>query len=278
MDSTITGTVERLQALPSHFSAGSRELAVYLPPDYGKAAKRRYPVLYLQDGQNLFDPATAFQGNDWGLGSLADELVLGRKLTPLIVVGIYNSGEKRLAEYTHVRDRAGRGGGASRYGRFVVEDLKPFIDGRYRTLPDSANTGLGGSSLGGLVTLYLGMKYHDVFGKLLVMSPSIWWANRAILKKVHTIRRKANQRIWLDVGTAEDQNPQLTVDDTIQLRDALVEKGWELGKDLTFVIDVGGTHNEKAWGHRMRDALPFLFPTSISPGGRFCEPNPESFR
>ena len=240
---------------------------MYLPPDYHKVAKRRYPVLYLQDGQNLFDPATAFQGNDWGLGSLADELILSGKLSPLIIVGIYNSGENRLAEYTHLRDRAGRGGRASRYGRFLVEDLKPFIDKQYRTLPDPANTGLGGSSLGGLVTIYLGLKYPDLFGKLLVMSPSVWWANRAILKKVRAIRRKVSQRIWLDIGTAEDQNPQPTVDDTIQLRDALIDKGWQVGKDLAFVCEVGGTHNEKAWGRRMRDALPFLFPTSISPSG-----------
>lgn len=262
MDRTITGTIERLHALPSRFGAGSRKLVVYLPPDYRKAAARRYPVLYLQDGQNLFDPATAFQGNDWGLGSLADELILGGKLAPLIIVGIYNSGEARLAEYTHVRDSAGRGGRASHYGRFLVEDLKPFIDRQYRTLPDRASTGLGGSSLGGLVTLYLGLKYPDVFDKLLVMSPSVWWANRAILKKVRTIRRKVSQRVWLDVGTAEDQNPLPTVDDTIKLRDALIDKGWQLGKDLGFMCEEGGTHDEKAWGRRMRDALLFLFPTS----------------
>ncbi|HEY7306950.1 MAG TPA: alpha/beta hydrolase-fold protein [Bryobacteraceae bacterium] len=244
---------------PSRFLAEPRKFVVYLPPDYHRA-KRRYPVLYLHDGQNLFDSATAFQGNDWGLGVLADELIRRTQIAPLIIVGVYNSGEKRLAEYTHVRDRAGRGGRASGYGRFLVEDLKPLIDKQYRTLPEAANTGLGGSSLGGLVTLYLGLKYTGVFGRLIVMSPSVWWANRAILKRVWGLRRKSDQKIWLDVGTAEDRNPQPIVDNVMQLRDALMTKGWQLGKDLAFRCEEGAGHSEKFWGRRMRDALPFLFP------------------
>jgi predicted alpha/beta superfamily hydrolase len=88
----------------------------------------------------------------------------------------------------------------------------------------------------------------------------VWWANRAILKDVRGLRRKSSQRIWLDVGTSEGQNPQVCVDDVIALRDALVAKGWQLGNDLAFVRDQGAGHDEKAWGHRMRDVLPFLYP------------------
>jgi predicted alpha/beta superfamily hydrolase len=259
LDRTVAGTIHLIEAPPSRFLADRRKFVLYLPPDYHRA-KRRYPVLYLHDGQNLFDSATAFQGNAWELGALVDELIRHARIAPLIIVGIYNSGEKRLAEYTHVRDRAGRGGRAKDYGHFLLEDLKPFVDKQYRTLPEGANTGLGGSSLGGLVTLYLGVKYPATFGRLIVMSPSVWWANRAILKRVHGLRRKSDQKIWLDVGTAEDQNPQPTVDNVIHLRDALLSKGWQLGKDLAFMLDQGAGHDEKAWGRRMRYALPFLFP------------------
>ncbi len=141
----------------------------------------------------------------------------------------------------------------------LVEDLKPFIDREYRTLPDTVNTGLGGSSLGGLVTLYLGLHYPHVFGKLIVMSPSLWWANRAILREVRKLREKLDPKIWLDTGTCEGQNPEDCLRNTADLRDALSLKGWRLGEDLAYVEDEGAGHDEKAWGFRMRDALKFLF-------------------
>lgn len=233
---------------------------MYLPPAYESEQGWRYPVLYLHDGQNLFDPATAFFGNDWGMRTVADELIESGQIEPLIIVGIYNTGPERMNEYTPVRDRGGRGGKARAYGKLIVEDLKPFIDGRYRTAPEAANTGLGGSSLGGLVTLYLGLLYPEVFGKLIVMSPSIWWANRALLKEVRKLAGKIHARIWLDTGTCEGQNPADCVKNTADLCQALVAKGWQLGKDLVYVEDEGAGHDEKAWGARMRDALKFLFP------------------
>ena len=260
MHRTLTGSINIHEAPSSRFIKGSREIVVYTPPDYEVASGRRYPVLYLQDGQNLFDPATAFLGNHWDLADLMDRLIYDSQVEPLIVVGIYNSGRKRLSEYTPMRDRAGRGGGARNYGRFIVEDLKPFIDSQYRTLPECTSTGLGGSSLGGLAALYLGLKFPDTFCKLIVMSPSVWWADRAILRQIRAARLKPNQKIWLDVGTQEGQNPQAVVDDVILLRDVLVKKGWRPGEDLLFVRDEGAGHNEQAWGRRMRDALQFLFP------------------
>lgn len=260
MRRTLTGSTKIHQAPPSRFIKGSREVIVYVPPDYDAAAGRRYPVLYLHDGQNLFDPATAFLGNHWGLADLVEKLIHEGQIDPLIIVGIYNSGRKRLSEYTPMRDRAGRGGGARGYGRFVVEELKPFIDSQYRTLPECTSTGLGGSSLGALATLYMGLKFPDTFCKLIVMSPSVWWADRAILRQIRTARLKQNQKIWLDVGTLEGHNPQAVVDDATQLRDILVKKGWRPGEDLIFVRDEGAAHNEQAWGRRMRDALRFLFP------------------
>ncbi|MBV9610865.1 MAG: alpha/beta hydrolase [Acidobacteriaceae bacterium] len=238
----------------------ARDVIVYLPPEYNSEADQRYPVLYLHDGQNLFDAATAFAGNEWGLDELAEELIQNGEIQPLIIVGIYNAGVARLSEYTHVRDRRGRGGRARAYAKFIVEDLKPFIDAEYRTLPDVANTGLGGSSLGGLITLYLGLHFPQIFGKLVVMSPSVWWANRAILREVRKLRVKSDQKIWLDIGTCEGQNPETCVKNVKDLRDALRSKGWRLDEDLRFLEDEGAGHDERAWGYRMRDALKFLFP------------------
>ena len=217
-------------------------------------------MLYLHDGQNLFDSATAFCGQEWGLDELAEELISSGQIQPIIIVGIYNTGVKRMSEYTHIRDRRGRGGRARHYAKLIVQDLKPFIDSEYRTLADQENTALGGSSLGGLVTLFLGLHYPQVFGKLIVMSPSVWWANRAILREVRWLKTKPAQKVWLDIGTSEGSNPDHVVQDARMLRDALVGKGWKPGEDFRFVEDEGAGHNEKAWGYRMREALKFMFP------------------
>lgn len=214
----------------------------------------------MHDGQNLFDAATAFFGNDWGLGATADELIATGRIRPLIIVGIYNAGVQRLSEYTPVKDRRGHGGRAWLYGKLLVQELKPLIDAQYRTLPDPENTGLGGSSLGGLVSLSLGLDYPQVFQKLIVMSPSVWWANRAVLKQVGKLKHKTGQKIWLDVGTAEDDNTGIQAGNVIELCAALSAKGWRPGEDLAFLSDEGAGHNERAWGQRMRAALPFLFP------------------
>jgi predicted alpha/beta superfamily hydrolase len=213
----------------------------------------------MHDGQNLFDAATAFAGNEWGLDETAEELIGAGEMQPLIIVGIYNTGVQRLSEYTSVKDRR-RGGRASFYGKLITEELKPFIDQNYRTLLGPENTGLGGSSLGGLVSLSLGLDYPAIFGKLLVMSPSVWWANRAIIRQVGELAQKTAQKIWLDVGTAEDEKPEIHVQNVTDLRDALCAKGWRLSQDLQFFVDECAGHNEAAWGRRMRAALPFLFP------------------
>ncbi len=259
---TLTGNIHVHHNFHSRHLRADRDVIVYLPPGYDHDPSRRYPVLYLQDGQNLFDAATAFLGNEWGLDEAAEQLITQGQIEPLIIVGIYNTGMKRIGEYTPVRDRRGRGGQARRYGKLIVEDLKPFIDHRYRTYPEATATGLGGSSLGGLVTLYLGLEFHKVFGKLVVMSPSVWWANGDILHRVNKLKKKLPLKIWLDIGTAEGSNPDATERDAKRLCDALVEKGWEIGRDLAFEVDVGAGHNERAWGHRICHALRYLYPVA----------------
>jgi predicted alpha/beta superfamily hydrolase len=212
----------------------------------------------MQDGQNLFDPATAFAGNSWRMGETTDALIMAGEIEPLIIVGIYNTGNERVGEYTPSADpRLKVGGKADLYGRLIVEELKPFIDSHYRTKHDAADTGLGGSSLGGLVTLYLGLRYPHVFGKLAVVSPSVWWDEQLIIKDVRSSQPKTHARIWLDMGTDEGLNATA---DARTLRDALVSKGWRLDADLKYFEAAGAKHSETAWAQRVEPMLKFLFP------------------
>lgn len=247
----------------SEFLDRDRDVTVYLPPGYDTDDARRYPVLYLQDGQNLFDAATAFiYGQHWRVGETADALIYGRLVEPLVIVGINNTGERRIDEYTPTRDgRTKLGGQADLYGRFLAEELKPFVDARYRTLPDASNTGLGGSSLGGLVSLHLGIKYPHVFGKLAVLSPSIWWDRKVILNNVRNLESKPALRVWIDVGTAEGD---YAVKDASSLCAALVARGWTLDADLKYLEAEDAQHNELAWAERVGPVLRFLFPCEAS--------------
>src|SRR5205807_701362 len=178
---------------------------IYLPPGYTDRDDVHYPVLYMHDGQNLFEPERAFiPGQHWRLGEAADEGIGSRTMRPMIIVGIDNTGASRIDEYTPTHDAARHGGGkANAYGRMIIEELKPIIDATYRTLPDASNTALGGSSLGGLATLHLGLAHPDVFGNLAVMSPSVWWDKRAILADVDAFASPQRPRIWLDMACPE---------------------------------------------------------------------------
>jgi predicted alpha/beta superfamily hydrolase len=256
---TLTGDFRTHAKFRSKFLPTERDVLVYLPPGYDEHGRGRYPVLYLNDGQNLFDGATSFvPGQEWRVDETAQALIDARAVEPLIIVGIYNTGKERIDEYTPSADpRLKAGGKADLYGRLLVEELKPFIDSHYRTKPDAKNTGLGGSSLGGLLTMYLGLRYPNVFGKLAVISPSVWWDNRRIVGDVSALKSKPDTRIWLDMGTDEGAN---ATTDARLLRDALVAQGWSLDRDLKYFEAVGAKHSELAWAQRVEPILKFLFP------------------
>jgi predicted alpha/beta superfamily hydrolase len=258
------GQLHKHEKFSSRFLSKKRDLIVYTPGIYEKRPDLKFPVLYLEDGQNLFDPATSFiPGQYWRVGETADALIAQGAIQPLVIVGIYNTGKQRLAEYTPTRDRKLGGGKADKYGRLLVETLQPFIESRYRIAQGPTNKGLGGSSLGGLLTIYLGMQYPQVFGKLAVLSPSVWWNQRAILKSVAGAKLPQQRpRIWLDVGTNEGGTR--TVENVTSLRDALVQKGWQENRDLHFEIFPGAHHNESAWAQRVAPFLQFLFPAADS--------------
>jgi len=256
--SSLKSRLRKHEQFASHLVDDKHDLIVYVPPMYDAQPDRRYPVLFMQDGQNLFDPETSFiKGNYWRMGETADELIAASQIEPLIIVGIYNTGVHRINEYTPFEDKRLGGGQADAYGQMLVEELKPFIDHAYRTLPGAENCGMGGSSLGGLVSLYLGLRYTWVFGKLAVMSPSVWWHDRTILRTVAQIKRKPDLRIWLDIGTREGQR---TLPDARALKRDLISKGWKRGKDLAYTEAQGGEHSEWAWALRVAPMLKFLFP------------------
>lgn len=254
---TLTGDFRTHERFRSRFLPHERTILVYLPPGYRPRGAQRYPVLYLQDGQNVFDRATSI-GEEWHVDETAQYLIETGQIEPLVVVAIYNTGEHRIDEYTptNVPEKGG-GGSADLYGRMLVEEIKPFIDRKYKTLPSAASTGLGGSSLGGLLTMHLALKYPTAFNRLAVLSPSVWWDDKVIIHEVQKLPAKLPLKIWLDAGTAEGPD---VMADVRAMRDALLSKGWVADHDLRYVEAEGAEHNEASWGARVGEVLKFLYP------------------
>jgi predicted alpha/beta superfamily hydrolase len=242
------GRVERVEDF-------SRPVTVYLPAGYDERDNRRYPVLYMQDGQNLFDAERAYiPGQHWRLREAADAAIGERSASPMIIVGVDHAGTARIDEYTPSKDPRHKGGGrADEYARLLLEQLKPLIDARFRTIAE--DTAVGGSSLGGLVSMHLALKHPDVFSRAAILSPSVWWNKRAILGEVDAFSG-SRPRIWLDIGGREGKD---AVDGARALRDRLLAHGWN-EHSLRYYEDRRGDHSERAWARRIRMALEFLFP------------------
>ncbi|HEY1923638.1 MAG TPA: alpha/beta hydrolase-fold protein [Candidatus Acidoferrum sp.] len=255
-----SGQLRKHDKFRSRYLRNQRDLIVYLPPGYDEQPDRRFPVLYLHDGQNLFDRATSFAGQDWNVQGAADDLINAGSVAPLIVVGIYNTGKSRIHEYTPTKAPKLGGGRADRYAKFLLQEVMPFIQNEYRADPNPLLTGIGGSSLGGLVSLYVGLKLPHSFGKIAALSPSVWWNQRVILRFAATVRVDSHPLIWLDIGTKE--GPRI-VPDVEQFRDVLIQKGWSLGQDLHYERIEGGEHNEWAWSQRIGRVLEFLYPAHL---------------
>ena len=270
---TLTGNIQEHRAFPSKILKNRRDVLVYLPPGYRRFSTRHYPVLYLQDGQNVFDAATSFAGVEWSVDETAQQLIRKKLMEPIIIVAIANTGEDRIHEYAPTPARIDppkrkRSKGLLRsYGRFLIEELKPFIDRKYRTRREAEFTGLGGSSLGGLATLALGLWYPNYFTRLAVMSPSIWWDDCAIYDIVDEIDEMAKPplKIWLDTGTHEPGWERAA-----PLRDRLVEKGWRLHDDLHYLEVEGADHSEGAWAARIDPVLRFLYPPPPPPAAQIA--------
>jgi len=257
-----------LHTLESRVFGNTRLVRVWLPSDYDGWGATRYPVLYLNDGQNLFEPATAFAGVHWQVGEAATRLIAENKIRPLIIVGIDNAGRNRAREYIPYKSRDPRVVQAfgCRYPEFLQSEVMPLIAERYSILVGPENTGLGGSSLGGLITLYTQLAAPGIFGRLLIESPSLFVANRKILSGARDCNAWPS-RVFLGMGTREAGNPEKdakTVDDARELAAILRTAG--LGEDrLRVRIAEGATHTESAWAARFPEALEFLY--SDTPAG-----------
>jgi predicted alpha/beta superfamily hydrolase len=250
-----------------------RDVDVYLPASYS-AGRARYPVVYIQDGQNLSDPDTAFAGT-WELETALEQLAA--RGIEAIVVGVHHPGEDRLADYSPFPDRRHGGGEADAYLDFLVDVVKPRIDRLFRTRHERDATTILGSSMGGLASLYAYFRYPAVFGRAGAMSPSLWFGHGAILDFIAEARMPPRGRLYLDVGLHEGIG---TLRDVRRLGRLLVRRGFArdrrgrrarptahaadrrlrlAGKPrLRYVEDPAGRHNEASWARRLAPALEFL--------------------
>jgi enterochelin esterase-like enzyme len=254
----------RLHEFRSRIFRNTRLLRVWLPPGYDDVenAGRHYPVLYLNDGQNLFESATSFNGVEWEVDETGDRLIREGVVLPMIIVGMDNTGRDRVREYMPHRSLHPmilRVYG-TRYPAFLFKEVVPFIARTYRVASGPENTGLGGSSLGALIALYTAAVRPGVIGRLLLESPSLWASNRQLIRQSHGVKRWP-ERVFLATGTAETgraDKDQSMVDDVRELAGIMRRAGLD-ETHLKLVIDEGAGHNEAAWARRFPEALAFLF-------------------
>jgi len=263
VESRRTGTIRTHENFKSKALANERTIRVWLPPEYESKKSERYPVLYMHDGQNLFDASTAFIGIEWGADETADRLIRAGKIPPLMIVGIANTPD-RMSEYTPWVDKSRRSGGkGDAYARFLIEEVKPFIDKTYRTKPDRENTAVAGSSLGGLISLHLAMKHPQTFSKCAAISPALMWADGRILREIEASpERLKSVRLWIDMGTREGRQIETfssAATWTQRLAKTLEQGGLTPGADFRYLEVEGGEHNEAAWAARLDQVLQYLF-------------------
>jgi len=228
-----------------------RRIILYLPPDY-ETSGLNYPVIYMHDGQNLFDAYTSFAG-EWEVDETLNELNAAGHPVPL-VVGIDNGGADRIGEYTPWRNKQYGGGDGELYIRFIAETLKPYIDEHYRTLTDRSNTALMGSSLGGLISHYGALSFQDIFSKAGLFSPSYWFSD-SIWSFTHETGRQDEMRFYQLCGTNESSG---MVAEMQRMNDSLVSVGFSQDDVFNKVVQ-GGQHNEQLWREGFGEAYLWLF-------------------
>lgn len=246
----ITGAVRYHRGLRTNNLPNPRDVIVWLPPSYEKEKIKRYPVLYMHDGQNIIDPTTSFGGFDWRVDEVVDSLVKKNRIEEIIVVGIYNT-KDRVSEYSDTRL-------GSAYVEFVMHTLKRLIDSTYRTKPQPEDTGVMGSSMGGLISFLFAWWHPEVFSKAGCLSSAFLVDSNKILTDVKLFAGpKKSLLVYLDVGSVGiESRLKPGYDEMITL---LGEKGYTKGNDLEYFNDEGAEHNERAWARRIWRPLVFMF-------------------
>jgi predicted alpha/beta superfamily hydrolase len=264
---TVVGTLDTFQLISAVFE-NTRTIRVLLPARYGDAVnrERRYPVLYMFDGQNLFDACLAYDHiHEWQVDETVARLAGDGRIEPLIVVGIDNARDKRASEYLpwldNIQNPGGAAPGGARLPEFLIKDVMPVIEARYRIAKGRENTGIGGSSYGGIGALYVGIKAPTVFGKVLSESPVFWVGNGEIVRETSFLAM-APSRVFMAYGGKEWDLPGANEAEVkmIQEVEANLRKALVSPSEVKFVFDPDAHHNEEAWSRRLPEALMFLFP------------------
>ncbi|SKB62195.1 Predicted hydrolase of the alpha/beta superfamily [Soonwooa buanensis] len=231
----------------------TRRIWIYLPPNYDSTSKK-YPVIYMHDGQNLFDNATSFSG-EWGVDETMNQISENHQLDA-IIIGIDNGGDARLDEYSPWKNtKYQKGGEGNQYIDFITQTLKPYIDKRYRTLPQPKNTALIGSSMGGLISLYGGVKYPKIFGRIGIFSPAFWFVSKDLNYFVNKNRNNLRQsKFYFIAGQNEDAGMPQEIEN---IKDLLLQKKVP-ERNISVKIDADGTHSETYWRREFGNAVLWL--------------------
>jgi predicted alpha/beta superfamily hydrolase len=244
------GIISPRLELESGILGRRHRLRVYLPPGYGENTLKRYPVIYMQDGKNLFFPAEAFQGAEWEVDETLDLLDSINVIDKTIVVGVY--AEKREEEYTRP--------GYELYGRSLVEEVKPLVDAEFRTLTGPADTGVMGSSLGGVVSFYMAWRWPRIFGRAACLSSTFTWRDDLIDRVLSEPKREI--KIYLDSGWPGDN-----YEVTLSMAMALLERGYTFGRDFLYFVFPRSPHGEESWAERFHLPLQ-LFSGKVAKASR----------
>ncbi len=264
---TLTGDIRITKNFHSNLLNNDRTLIVYLPPGYEQHPDQRYPVIYMQDGQNLFDESTSFAGIEWRMDEAAQRLIGGDEVNPFIIVGIYNT-PQRTAEFTPpplASDSASAHGDL--YARFLVEAVKPWIDQTYRTQTDRAHTLIGGASFGGLISLYTAQTHPQIFGQILVLSPWLRLDDHKFLPiLLGDGKWLASERIYATMDADPGNNganypggPSAAAADGKDFSAALQSAGLAADKDYSFTEFPAGHNDESSFQVEIEPALKWVF-------------------
>lgn len=247
----ITGDYRIHDAVHSQFLKLDRKVIVWLPPSYATDPERRFPVLYMHDGQQIFDPLTSTHGRDWGVDEWCTDLIAQGKLQEIIVVGAYCTAD-RYEEYSP----ALRG---KDYARFLIEELKPMIDREYRTLPGRETTAVAGASMGGKISFHLAWAHPDVYFGAACLSPAFAYKDdRAELDLVEATTNTPDLQLYLYCGEGDDLERTL-IPGMRTMADLLKQRGYEEDRNLLTVEDTPAVHNEAAWQQVTGQWLEYLF-------------------